>query len=101
MARHHHIYHARLGYLGKLKIVTGKTFKGGGISGRSEQLHFARLPQTMRDLNPGQLYNSLDEHFAESCTCAHDCCGCYFGGIVDIYTKGRYITIRTHYQRNI
>lgn len=100
MARKHQIFDPKRGYLDDIKVVQGKTFKRGGVDRVTQQLHFARLPRAMRDLTPGELYNALDEHYEETCHCDFDCCGHFFGGIVELHKSGRNIAFRTHYQRN-
>ena len=34
------------------------------------------------------------------CYCAHDCCGCWFGGVDEIYSFGNKYVVETVYSRN-
>ena len=100
MARIHQIFHRKRGYLGTLKIVRGKVFKRGGVDRVTQELYSARLPREMRDLTYAELYNALNDYYEETCHCDFDCCGHFFGGIVELHKSGRNIAFRTHYQRN-
>lgn len=108
MARRVHLYSpntSRRGnnssYLGTLKVVMGKSSREDNVDGLVKSVYHARIPSSMRHLTVNQLYNGLDDAFGERCNCQHDCCGCYFGGVADIYKHGRLLTFTTRYMRNV
>lgn len=88
-------------HLGSLKVVKGKSHRGWGIDDDVTTVHHARIPASMRHLTATELYNGLGDYFTMRCSCEHDCCGCYFGGVRDVYKKGRLLAFTTVYQRNL
>lgn len=88
-------------YIGTLKVVKGKSQREYDCDGTVKVVYHTRLPAALRHLTATDLYNGLDDHFGERCSCEHDCCGCYFGGVRDVYKSGRKVAFTTVYQRNV
>lgn len=108
MARSIHLYTrntSRLGnnskFIGTIKVVHSKSFHQDGLDGRVTRVHSARLPVALRDLSTTQLYNYLADEYEQRCSCEHDCCGCYFGGVREVHKQGRRISIISTYMRNL
>lgn len=110
MAQQVHLYTpntARRGdnstYMATVKVVRGKVVqRDEDIDGQITTLHFFRLPVKLKDIRIGMLWNTLDHHYSERCSCQHDCCGCYFGGVRTIKRLSkREIVFTTSYSRNL
>lgn len=90
-------------FIGTVKVVKSKTVRRDeGCDAQVITLHRIRLPVALKGLTNVQLYNGLHAEYHERCSCEHDCCGCYFGGVCDIIrVTAREVAFTTSYSRNV
>ena len=63
---------------------------------------FVDVESNPHDDHPSIVREGLRALYARSCTCEHDCCGHYFGGIVgDILYKAGMYEFTVKYFRNV
>jgi len=83
-----------------LKIINGSELVEDDICEHSVQWHYATFtaPVTLKDARA--VIHGIK---SQSCSCEHDCCGCWFGGAHEIKQKGRNgrkFIFQTIYSRN-
>lgn len=63
---------------------------------------YVRIMDEPEGITPDQTREGLRGLYAKSCTCEHDCCGHYFGGIMsDILYKAGMYEFTAKYFRNV
>ncbi len=78
-------------------MKTWKTF--GLVKTREYRTQIVKI-KIQGKLPAKNLYDYYCKHFEQSCYCYHDCCGCWFSGLVYIKRSGTTILMKLSYARN-
>jgi len=64
--------------------------------------YVARVEPVSPKIRVSVIKKAIEDHFRVGCSCTHDCCGCWFGGVrkVKYLGDGHLYLITTAYQRN-
>jgi hypothetical protein len=85
----------------QLRTVKSHTYAHDNLDGDTTLIYRATLPAGIQ-ARRSDLLAELDAHFFAGCSCAHDCCGHWFGGLREVRWLGkRQLSIRLHYARNV